>query len=98
MKNLWITFVLLFSFACSKDDGFVNATVNGYDLRLCACCGGLLIETEVGQTYQWYPENEQFDITSKTTFPLRVKIKFHHLVSPCAASDGIIEVTDLERI
>jgi hypothetical protein len=49
MKNLWITFVLLFSYACSKDDGFVNATVNGYDLRLCACCGGILIETENGQ-------------------------------------------------
>lgn len=97
-KSLCLFFVVISFLACGKDEGYENAIIDGYDLRLCACCGGLLIKITDEKTYQWYQHNEKFDITTKSTFPMKVKIKFHHLVSSCAASDGIIEITKLEKI
>jgi hypothetical protein len=98
MRFVLFTLILFSYFSCSKADDLVNATIIGYDLRYCACCGGLLIKTEEGLTFQWYQQNDKFDITPKSSFPIQVKIKYHHLESSCAASDGIIEITELEKM
>jgi hypothetical protein len=92
-----ICFILLVAtLSCSKDDGLLSARIEGYDLRLCACCGGLIVKTDDGKTYQWYQKNDSHGITIKSTFPVRVKIEFHHLVNTCVASDGEIEITQLK--
>ncbi|MBK8349639.1 MAG: hypothetical protein IPL08_19300 [Saprospiraceae bacterium] len=90
---IWMTIL-----SCSKEEsGFVSATIVGYDLRYCACCGGLLVQPNDanGDTYQWYQKNQKFDITNSSMFPMNVKIKYHHLAESCIASSGEIEITDL---
>lgn len=78
----------------------VTATIEGYDLRLCAFCGGLIVKPSDanGDTYQWYQKNQTFDIGESDKFPLEVKIKYHNLIFDCIASDGEIEITALERV
>jgi hypothetical protein len=97
-KSLCLFLASITLLSCGKDEGFENAIIEGYDLRYCACCGGLLIKISDEKTYQWYQQNEKFDITPKSIFPMKVKIKYYHLVSSCTASDGNIEITELEKI
>ncbi|MBK8626182.1 MAG: hypothetical protein IPN86_11630 [Saprospiraceae bacterium] len=97
-----VLFIFLFTgFACSdSSDDMVTATIEGYDLRLCACCGGLIVKPSDanGDTYQWYQKNEKFDVNENDVFPLKVKINYHHLAETCVASDGEIEITALEKV
>lgn len=93
-------FILLI-LSCGKDnDELLTASIEGYDLRLCACCGGLLVKPEntEGDVYQWYQKNNAFGIDGNSKFPLKVKIKYHHLAQTCVASDGEIEITVLEIV
>lgn len=85
--------------SCSKEDSVI-ASVEGYDLRLCGCCGGLLVKPADGNgdIYQWHQKNGNFGVSIDDTFPLKVRIKYHHLAQSCVASDGEIEITALERI
>lgn len=45
--SLAVGFLLMtagFMLSCSKKDEYMNkAIITGYDLRTCACCGGLMI-------------------------------------------------------
>jgi hypothetical protein len=97
-----VLFIFLFTgFACSdSSDDMVSATIEGYDLRLCACCGGLIVKPSDanGDTYQWYQKNQKFDVGESDKFPLKVKIKYHNLFVDCIASDGEIEITALEKV
>lgn len=92
----------VFSLSCSKEDEKLTpAIILGYDLRLCACCGGVMVdlgEDNTNDVYQWYQINDEFGVTPEDTFPLSVKIKYHHLVKTCVASKGEIEITSLEKV
>jgi hypothetical protein len=72
----------------------------GYDLRLCACCGGLLISLDStnNDVYQWYQKNGDFGVTYLDTFPMQVKIRYHHVSNTCVASKGEIEINELVKI
>ena len=96
-----IAFTSMIFYGCSDaDDGLTDATLSGYDLRLCACCGGVLVQLDHNQkdTYQWQQRNENFGIKPTDTFPLKVKIKYHFLANTCVASAGEIQITELIRI
>ena len=89
--------------ACDKEietDPFSTAIINGYDLRLCACCGGLLISLDStnNDVYQWYQKNGDFGVTYLDTFPMQVKIRYHHVNNTCFASKGEIEINELKKI
>ncbi len=92
--------ILCFGISCSdSSDDMVTATIEGYDLRLCACCGGLMVKPSDanGDNYQWYQKNQKFDVGESDKFPLKVKIKYHNRNTDCIASDGEIEITALEK-
>ena len=93
-------FIMLIS--CNKDeDPYIEATIVGYDLRLCACCGGLLVDLgddNTSDTYQWYQKNDNLGVIPGDTFPMKVKIKYHHLVQSCVASKGEIEISALKIV
>ncbi|MFZ1748722.1 MAG: hypothetical protein WAU01_00950 [Saprospiraceae bacterium] len=104
MSKSFIFILLLFisMASCQKDtDDYTDVTIQGYDLRLCACCGGLLVEIDApidgihGDVYQWYQKHNKHGITGETKFPVKAKIKFYHLAESCVASTGEIEITDL---
>ncbi len=98
-----LTFILLALTSCHKEletDQLIPATIIGYDLRLCACCGGLLINFDplTNDVYQWYQKSGDLGVTPKDTFPLKVKIRYHHLINTCVASKGEIEINELKKI
>ncbi len=76
-----ILFLLISGFcACTRgEDDYTFATIKGYDLRLCACCGGMLvsIDNKPDDVYQWYQKAGNLNVTEKDKFPLKVKIKYH---------------------
>lgn len=42
-----LIFMTLFTTGCKKDDTYMNnAVIIGEDMRLCVCCGGLVIKIE----------------------------------------------------
>ena len=94
-----ILFVLILAYySCTKsDDDFTEATIKGYDLRLCVCCGGMLVslDSKPDDVYQWYQKSGNLNITEKNKYPLRVKIKYHFLAQTCVASAGEIEIAEL---
>lgn len=100
LKSLCLVLVIAGAVGCGKDDGdLVSATIEGYDLRECACCGGLLVKPGdmPGDVYQWYQKNGDLGVTYDDKFPMNVKIKYHHLAQTCVASDGEIEITELKK-
>lgn len=101
MKLKILLFATLFSLsACDKEDnGLVTATIEGFDFRKCACCGGLIVKPadQGGDVFQWYQKNGNLGVTADDNFPLSVKIKYHHLAESCTASAGEIEITELHK-
>lgn len=100
-RIIFLFFLLAGFFSCSKsDDDYTKATIKGYDLRLCVCCGGLLVslDEKPDEVYQWYQKTGNLNVTEKDKFPLKVKIKYHFLAQTCTASAGEIEITDLVKI
>lgn len=92
---------LVFILGCCKSEGhWVSATLEGYDLRLCACCGGCLVKPNDApdKVFQWYQKGETFDITGLDTFPMKVMINYNLIQQSCIASDGEIEINELVRI
>lgn len=72
-------------FSCQKEKGLDNATLTGFDQRMCPCCGGLMI-TFTGETKPYTGaffliENSasEFGITAADTFPIYVKVAWNKL-------------------
>lgn len=87
--------------SCSKtEDGLTEATLIGFDPKLCPCCGGVLVKLNENQNeyYQWQQRTESLGVKPTDSFPQKVKIKYHFLVNTCVASAGEIEITELIRI
>jgi hypothetical protein len=101
-KFLFLVFILsCVMYSCTKtEDGLTEATIIGYDLRLCACCGGVMVKLNEKQNdiYQWQQRIESFGVKPTDSFPQKVKIKYHFLVNTCVASAGEIEITELVKI
>jgi hypothetical protein len=92
--------------ACNKPkpttackEGYVKAIITGYDMRKCACCGGLMVTFSNDPT----PYSADFvlvetmpkgsTINESTKFPVHVCIKYEKLETSCGTVK--IKVTDM---
>lgn len=70
-----------------------TATINGYDLRTCACCGGLLVNFDSitkaysGTFYDCDNAPSSLGIDSNTVFPIYLKVNWK--------KDGICDSTHI---
>ena len=75
-----LLFMALFTTGCKKDDSYMdNAVIIGEDMRLCVCCGGLVIKIENVQNPAigfflagQLPQN--FNLGDNPKYPIPVKI------------------------
>lgn len=68
-----------------------NGKITGYDLRMCACCGGTFITIDkVGYRIISLPPNSGIDLT-KDTFPIYVIVSWHKSSTPCIGDEIIID-------
>jgi hypothetical protein len=98
---LTVVIALLIISACTKSvppqvHYMNNAVITGYDLRLCACCGGLLINFDsVTHSYQgpFYDCDNtpaSLGIDSTTVFPVYLKVNWHLDSSVCGGNNHIL--------
>jgi hypothetical protein len=75
----------LLIFGCRKDPSLKSAVITGYDLRVCVCCGGLMLnfngETEPykGDFYLVDNKPSELGITETTKFPVYIDVAYNHL-------------------
>lgn len=97
MKALTLLLVTLFvvTFSSCKKDNLVDATITGYDLRMCACCGGLY--TTVGtQNFRATDIVDNSVINNNSVFPLKVRIEFTENPMYCG-EPNTIKITKIEK-
>lgn len=91
MRQLFTLLFLIAVFvSCRKDSaGVSNAVITGYDARMCACCGGLMINFENNPspyTGTFYLINEMpanSGITTSSTFPIYLKVVWEKERTKC---------------
>jgi hypothetical protein len=91
MKQLILLLCLSVSLlSCKKESTTVSdAVITGYDARLCACCGGLMINFENNPdpyTGTFYLINEMpanSGITTSSTFPIYLKVEWEKEPTKC---------------
>ncbi|WP_298238419.1 hypothetical protein [uncultured Algibacter sp.] len=81
--SLLVLLGLLMFTSCINDDELEgqfesSATISGFDMTLCACCGGWIIDIdgqEPDKRFSELPENSNIDLQN-STFPLSVKLNW----------------------
>lgn len=94
MKRLFILLLLTEGFvSCKKDATTVtDAVITGYDARMCACCGGLMINFEnnpspySGSFYLINNMPANSGITNSSTFPIYLKVEWEKEPTKCSGS------------
>jgi hypothetical protein len=98
MKYLWILMAGLFLVSCETEpvqQCDKDAVILGYDLSLCACCGGYFIAYE-GDTFRINDAPQAFldtlavyELDSTKNFPLDVRVSMDTSMSipPCERID-----------
>lgn len=103
LVSLAIAFTLLslLNGSCKKDDKYMSdAVITGYDGRMCACCGGLMI-TFNGETrpyegdFKLIDNSADLSIKPADTFPIYVKVDW--TTDPSRCFGNYIEVTRFKR-
>ena len=88
--------IIFSALSCSKEDEKLTpAIIIGYDLRLCACCGGLMVDLgddNTNDVYQWYQKNDEFAEFLRIKQKFLAKDKYNQLVF-LADSDFSIQMT-----
>ena len=90
--------------SCQKTNenaGLSDAIITGYDLRACACCGGLMVTFSTDTTrysgtfylVNQLPNNSGID--NNTKFPLDVKISWKFSTRECG-STKFVDVLKIE--
>ena len=89
-----LVFLVVFSSCKKKAESYMNtATINGYDLRNCACCGGLLVNFDgntkaySGTFYDCDNDPSSLGIDSATVFPVTLQVNWK--------KDGICDTTHI---
>ena len=75
--------LLVVCMSCKNDDSQEDlfestATILGFDMTLCGCCGGWIIDIngeEAGQRFSDLPQNSTIDLQN-ATFPLTVQLNW----------------------
>jgi hypothetical protein len=88
--------------ACKKEKNTTSkAVITGFDKRLCACCGGLVINFE-GDTsfnssnyYLVINKPEEFGIAYDSQFPIYVNVDWEKISDGCLGKE--IKINKLER-
>lgn len=96
-----LTALALLTGACKKDkEPTFDAVITGYDPRLCACCGELMINFK-GETRPFIGDFKLIDnsvdlgIGSSEKFPVYVKVDWVGLPDKCVGN--FIKITSLKR-
>ena len=96
---LSLTFITL---SCSNssntDDGYINsdAQIIGYDLRMCACCGGWLTDIEHDTLRIWEMPKDFEKLLNEKQLPVPVKLNWKKKTDSCgAAMNDIILVNSI---
>lgn len=93
--------VFLFFSSCKKEYKYMSdAIITGYDGRMCACCGGLMItfngETQPYQgDFKLIDNSSDFNIKPNDTFPIYIKVDWTSDPNKCF--ENYIKVTRLKR-
>lgn len=67
-----------------------NGKITGYDLTLCACCGGIFLQIDNARyRFDSLPPNSGIDF-SKDTFPIYVVVSWHKKPQQCLGDEIII--------
>jgi hypothetical protein len=89
--------------ACRKDSGNLqDAVITGYDLRMCACCGGFMInlgnDTTVyaGSMYLADTIPQSINLSRPWKFPMRIRMSWFPDTSICGKAMNKIVVTHAE--
>ncbi|MFK7925180.1 MAG: hypothetical protein AB8H47_24700 [Bacteroidia bacterium] len=97
---------LLLIFSCKAEDfqsPQTEAIITGYDLALCACCGGLMITTtenpnKYEDEYYMLSNQSDFPNLDLTEFPISIKMDFEIDSTRCFMVNPWINVSNLEVI
>lgn len=104
--GMLLVFALAILGACSKPkpvatckEGFQKAIITGYDMRKCACCGGLMVTFSNDSK----PYSSDFvlveslpkgsTINENTKFPVNVCIKYEKIETSCGTVK--IKITEM---
>jgi hypothetical protein len=97
MKPIRIILLVFILMACSKenDNYRSNGVIIGYDITMCACCGGLIIIIdEVRYLIDSLPANSEIDKVE--TYPISVKLDWQLIKQGCP--DNRISVQRIKKI
>jgi hypothetical protein len=97
-----IGMVMVVASCCKGDDNLKDAVITGYDLRACACCGG--VRFNKGDDTMPYSSNTLLTdslpaaFTSRYTlkFPMRVKLSWLPDTSLCGKALSKVIITQAE--
>ena len=97
MKKILFTFLVLFSMffsACEEQSTFESeGLITGYDLSMCACCGGYIIVID-GETYRiWEFIDEANFVFDDLPQPINLNWSFR--VPSCASDYIVVESYEL---
>jgi hypothetical protein len=102
-----IFLVLILSFTqltCKEDNkesAKGNASIIGYDERMCPCCGGWVIQIDSvpnpngGTSFLANNFPAGFDLGDKPVFPIRVQLEFQIDTGGC--NGAFINITKIEK-
>lgn len=83
----------------AKDENVVHAVITGYDPRMCACCGGLMInfdgQTDPGFSTDYYlikNDPASLGITANTIFPVHANVTWTLETPAGCGSKGFVRI------
>jgi hypothetical protein len=84
MKTIRIILLVFIMMACTKENDNYRSQgeITGYDVTMCACCGGLIIIIdEVRYLIDSLPDNSE--INKVETYPISVKLDWQLIRQGC---------------
>ena len=78
--------------SCKKEpQDEYNGKITGYDLRMCACCGGIFIQiNNAAYRFDSLPPKSGIDL-AKDTFPIYVVVSWHKKITQCLGDEIILD-------
>lgn len=103
IRGVFIAILFLTTLSCKKSNtNAIHAIITGYDPRMCACCGGLMINFE-GIThppmspdyYQVKNDPASLGIMPTTAFPVYADVTYVLEAQPGCGSKGFVRITSI---
>ena len=105
MKHLALFFLIalltIIFPSCKKEETFMsNATITGFDLKMCACCGGtkIIIDNLPNINNDTYYLIGQLPVGfSLGNFQFPIAVKINYKITPTHCNGLYIDITKIER-